>query len=285
MIKRVSILTTMPTEADKTLDALLNERYEIIATQHDSFQIHFVLYLYETEFDKELRKLEEKASELKEKINALSVEVNQEALANIENDMLERETLPTPGDYSEIGLEGFVKMAKNEPYFILDTETTGLNEGEIVSIAIITHRGDTVLNTFVKPVKGIPADATKIHGITLEMVKDAPTWSEVAPKVREILKGQNVVVYNATYDRKMMHKSAEALGMEKTDWKAESAWYCAMLAYAEFYGDWNEYHGNYRWQRLSYAAQAEGVQVKDAHNALGDVLMTHGIIQAMIAKK
>lgn len=186
------------------------------------------------------------------------------------------------GDYINIGLKDFVKMASTSPYVILDTETTGLHQGEIVSIALVSHTGETLLNSFVKPVNGIPADATRIHGITLETVKDAPSWGDLAPQVLDILRGQNVVVYNATYDRKMMHQSAEAVGMAKIDWKQECAWYCAMLAYAEHYGDWNDYHGNYRWQKLSTAAHAEGVIVENAHNALGDCLMTLGVVRAMV---
>ena len=60
---------------------------------------------------------------------------------------------------------------------ILDTETTGLyDDAEIVEISIIDENGGVLLDTLVKPLKPIPAEATAIHGITNEMVATAPTW-------------------------------------------------------------------------------------------------------------
>ena len=169
-----------------------------------------------------------------------------------------------------------------ENYLILDTETTGLHDGEICQIAVIESSGKAVLDTFVKTKNPIPLQATSIHGITTDMVKDAPTWCEISPKLEVLLRDNLVIIYNAVYDRKMMHKSAECWELPKVDWKSFCRFECAMEAYAEFYGDWNSYHGSYRWQKLSVAAASERVPVENAHNALGDCLMTLGVVTAMI---
>ena len=68
-------------------------------------------------------------------------------------------------------------------FCVLDTETTGLKDAEICQIAIIDHTGEVLFNTLVKPVKPIPSDAVRVHGITNEQVQNAPSWAEVAPKV------------------------------------------------------------------------------------------------------
>lgn len=164
----------------------------------------------------------------------------------------------------------------------MDTETTGLQDGEICQIALIDNHAETVLYTLIKTVKTIPNDATIIHGITDDMVKDMPMYAEIAPKLQEILSGQTIVVFNAVYDRKMLHKSAERHNMEHYDWKQRCTWLCAMGAYAEFFGDWNDYHHSYRWQPLSRAAQNCGVKVDNAHDALGDCLMTLGVTNHLI---
>ena len=39
--------------------------------------------------------------------------------------------------------------------------------------------------------------------------------------------------------------------------------------------------GRYRWQKLSAAAQQQGVTVGNGHRALGDCLMTLGVVRAM----
>jgi len=169
-----------------------------------------------------------------------------------------------------------------EYYLILDTETTGLNDGEICQLAVIDCTGKIMLDTFVKTKNPIPLQATSIHGITDTMVKDAPTWCEISPKLEDLLRDNLVVIYNAVYDRKMMHKSAECWELPKVDWKSFVRFECAMEAYAEHYGAWNDYHGSYRWQKLSVAAASESVLVENAHNALGDCLMTLGVVTAMI---
>lgn len=178
-------------------------------------------------------------------------------------------------------LESFLKMLREQSYIVLDTETTDLYDGEICQIAIMSSDGETLLDTLVRTARPIPAKATAIHGITNEMVSDAPTWSNIHMHVVNHLTGRNVVVYNATYDRKMMHQSGEKAGLPKTDWKQISTWWCAMDAFSEIYGEWNDYHGSYTWQRLSTAARYYRIPVADAHSALGDAKMTLAVCQKM----
>jgi len=169
-----------------------------------------------------------------------------------------------------------------DEYYILDTETTGLHDGEICQIAIIDNHGTVWFNNYVKTRDPIPADVTAIHGITDEMVKEAPTWETVAPVIQDFLKGQVCIVYNAVYDRKMMHKSAERWNMPHYEWKLNTTFLCAMDAYSEYYGDWNDYFKSYRWQKLAHAARHCGVSVINAHSALGDCQMTLGVVKHML---
>lgn len=176
-------------------------------------------------------------------------------------------------------------LETQDKWYVLDTETTGLHEGEICQIAIIDNSGHVAMNEFVHTKNPIPADATAVHGITDAMVAEAPTWQELQPKIQSLLDGHCVVVYNAVYDRRMMHQSAEAWGMEYYAWKEHSVYLCAMEAFAEMYGDWDSYHRSYRWQTLSHAACYIGIDVIDAHNALGDCLMTLAVAEYLLENK
>ena len=200
-----------------------------------------------------------------------------------EDDIPERKPQGKPEHYGNT-LDDFKRLVRDGDYVVLDTETTGLHRGEICEISIINQDGDVLLDTLVHTVHPIPPDAQRIHGISDDMVmsEDIPTWLEIQPTVREILRGRHVVIYNATYDRKMMHQSDEATGLDRVDYKAEANYYCAMEAYAEHFGDWNDYHGSYRWQKLTDAARRLGVEVDGkAHRALTDCQMTLGVIKAM----
>jgi DNA polymerase-3 subunit epsilon len=70
-----------------------------------------------------------------------------------------------------------VSQRKSE-YIILDVKTTGLDgDSEIVEIAIIDLDENPLFETLIKPVSLIPEEATAIHGITNEMVENAPSSS------------------------------------------------------------------------------------------------------------
>jgi len=183
----------------------------------------------------------------------------------------------------QISKSAFETVIRRNNFVVLDTETTGLAKpAEIVSIAILDRDGQTLLDTLVHPVRPIPTDATAIHGITNDDVALAPGWYEVQPRVVEIITGKDVIVYNAVYDRSMMHLSDEVAGLPHTDYRMLSNWACAMEWYAEIYGSWNEYHRSYRWQSLSNAMRQQSLPVIEAHRALGDVKMTLSLIRKLI---
>lgn len=226
----------------------------------------------QSQFSQRIQYLIDRLNELKRDLESLgarmSVEVNPQT------------PITDDGDRS---LEAFKRMIERGEYLVLDTETTGLEQGEIVQIAVIDATGNVLLDTLVKPVGRIPLDAQRIHGITDSMVASAPSWAEVSARLLPLLNGRDVLIYNATYDRKMMHQSAEAAGLPKVDWKQFARFWCAMEAFAEVYGDWNDYRKSYRWQKLVTAANYYGLPTDNAHSALGDCLMTLAICQRMAA--
>ena len=180
-------------------------------------------------------------------------------------------------------LNDLKEVLARDNYVILDTETTGLDaDSEIVQIAVVDRDGTTLLNTLVKPTRPIPSGATAIHGITNDMVASAPPFIDLVYTVSNAVHGRDLIIYNSNYDLQMLIQTFAAHGNQDA-WedfreRVNSAT-CAMLAYAEFYGDWNDYRQSYRWQRLSSACQQQRIKVVDAHNALGDCKMTLALIQ------
>ncbi|MEG4830898.1 3'-5' exonuclease [Microcoleus sp. F8-D3] len=85
-----------------------------------------------------------------------------------------------------------IEQLSQKDWVILDTETTGLYDAEIVEIAIIDRLGEMLLDTLIKPTISIPAEAAYLHGITDEIVADAPSFPEVYPRIVEVLKYKRV---------------------------------------------------------------------------------------------
>lgn len=185
--------------------------------------------------------------------------------------------------------------AEQNPLF-LDTETTGLR-GEVCELAIIDLQGQVLINTLIKPTKPIPPDAADLHGITNEMVSESPTFKDLLPVLDPLLRGRTVLVYNVEFDQNILWNSliANQIWLEGEQpfepwWnpyviepgKVKTNWHDVMELYAAFYGDWNNYHGNYRWQRLSHAAQQCNIQLPDIlHRAHADAELTRQILLHM----
>lgn len=167
---------------------------------------------------------------------------------------------------------------------ILDTETTGLEWGsEIVEISIIEARtGKVLLDTLVYPLLPIPQETIDIHGITDEMTEDAPMFFEIAETISDILKDRVVIAYDAAFDKKMLNSSADKFG---DTINLECNFQCAMLAYAQFKGDWNHGHGDFKWHSLVNAAKQQGIMLEGtAHRALYDCQLTRELTLKMAAE-
>jgi DNA polymerase III epsilon subunit-like protein len=72
-------------------------------------------------------------------------------------------------------------------YYILDTETTGIDNPEVIQISILTSDGEE-FNSTVRPTGPILPGATTVHGITDEKAKTFPPPEEVAMKLKAFLK-------------------------------------------------------------------------------------------------
>lgn len=179
-------------------------------------------------------------------------------------------------------LKSFLTAIEKFDFLVIDTETTGLDRtDEICDIAIIDATGNIIINTFIKTVAPIWEEATKIHGITNDMVANSPSWSELQPQIRALLLDKKIITYNATFDRKMFHQSDEAHSLKYYDWQGTSQWFCAMLAFAERFGDWNDYFGNYKWKKLMDAVQFYSCHVRSSHRALADAQMALDVVKCM----
>lgn len=154
---------------------------------------------------------------------------------------------------------------------ILDTETTGLGPGaEVVQVSVIDALGNVLLDTLVKPCDPIPPEAIEIHDITNERVATAPAFPEIYPRLLETLKGKYVVIYNASFDIRILNQSLHRHGLSLPTIPI-FLYTCAMDWYAPFYGEWNHRRGSYRWQRLTGGD----------HSALGDCHATLALLYRM----
>jgi DNA polymerase-3 subunit epsilon len=89
------------------------------------------------------------------------------------------------------------------PIIIYDLETTGTNKqiDRIVEISVIkvTPEGKEITNTRrINPEMPIPKEASEVHGIYDEDIKDAPTFKDIAEKLYKFFDGCDLAGFNIT---------------------------------------------------------------------------------------
>ena len=94
-----------------------------------------------------------------------------------------------------------MKLNLNKPICFFDLETTGTNPGKdrIVEIAVLkldinNQKKEMVWR--VNPECPIPDEASSVHGITDEMVKDQPIFKQISKEIYNFIEGCDLGGYN-----------------------------------------------------------------------------------------
>lgn len=164
-----------------------------------------------------------------------------------------------------------VKHLFETGFVLIDLETTGLITDprvEIIEVAIITHQGEVLLNSLVKPKRRISPEATKVHRISNKNVAGAPDFRKIYPQLVVHLHKQRVVAYNVEFEQKILAMVCNRYEQAPI---IPNEWHCAMQLYAAF-------KRSERFFRLGMACENENILVDNAHRALGDCRMTLALL-------
>lgn len=96
---------------------------------------------------------------------------------------------------------------------VLDTETTGLDytREKIIEFAAVRLENGKIkdeFQTLINPEQHIRKSSMAIHGISEEMVKDAPTEAEILPKILEFIGDYPIVAHNAIFDYSFLNEAS-----------------------------------------------------------------------------
>jgi len=186
-------------------------------------------------------------------------------------------THPSPRDRQRI-YEWARDLLRAGDFYVLDTETTGLDtRAEVVQIGLLDAEGRVVFDSLVRPRSPVPAEASAIHGISNEMLQDAPTFADLYVQLSVMLAARPLIAYNMDFDWRMLLQSAALYGLPPV---RTGARHCAMKNYATYRGSLRQ-GGGYRWFKLGEACKQERIRVQNAHTALGDCQMTLALLQKM----
>jgi len=156
-----------------------------------------------------------------------------------------------------------------------DTETTGLKaeKDRIIEIAAYDPVADKSFVSFINPKCPIPHEAASIHGITDEMVKDAPEFGAVAAAFCEFCGPEAVLIAhnNDAFDRPFLEEEFKRSNTSWPNWR-----FIDTLKWAR------KYRPDLPRHALQFLREVYGFPANKAHRALDDVIVLHQVFSSMI---
>ena len=151
-----------------------------------------------------------------------------------------------------------------QEYLVIDTETTGLFKNDrVIEIGAIAFNEQEILeewSTLLNPNRDI--GPTQIHGITPTMVSLAPEFGQISNDLARLMNNRVLIAHNASFDVRMLGAEFARIGVEFDAGKS----FCTMIAARH-----NLPAGT---DKLTDACSYLGIEVSNAHSALGDARMT-----------
>ena len=171
-----------------------------------------------------------------------------------------------------------MKLQLKRPIIFFDLETTGVDTSKdrIVEISMIKIMpdGEEITRTRrLNPEMPIPPEATAVHGITDEDVKDQPTFAQVAKSLAQFVQGCDFGGFNSNrFDLPMLVEEFMRVGVD-VDFKRR-----------KFVDVQNIFHK--KEQRTLVAAYKFycDKNLDDAHSAEADTRATYEVLKAQIER-
>lgn len=103
----------------------------------------------------------------------------------------------------------------------LDTETTGFDPAtgdRIVEIGAIELLNfiptGRKFHVYINPERDVPAEATRVHGLTEDFLKDKPVFAEIVDDFLEFIGDYPLVIHNAAFDMRFLNHELAQAGRE-----------------------------------------------------------------------
>ena len=132
------------------------------------------------------------------------------------------------------------------------------------------------MNSLVRPLNPIPREASRIHGITEEMTRNAPMWISLWQELRGFFYGRLLAIYNAEFDLRMIDQTNRKSGL--TRWQPGLPPEDIMRIFADYRSVWDQSRRANKYFRLEEAGKHLGITIPNSHRALEDTLLAREVL-------
>jgi DNA polymerase-3 subunit epsilon len=168
-------------------------------------------------------------------------------------------------------------MQHSFQWALVDIETTGLHVTKDgiteIAVQIITEQGVVrTWHSLIKPKRSIPDSISALTGITNEMVRDAPSFEEIAEELVDVLQGSVFVAHNARFDFGFIKNAFKQCGVT-----FQASVLCTIKLLRQLYPNLKDYN-------LAFITQFFNVPLQSHHRAQSDVAALYEVIGHMAEK-
>lgn len=127
-------------------------------------------------------------------------------------------------DYTNKFIENDLKeLLSDENTLLFDTETTGLvtnnpdpkSNSEIVELALVDTKGNTVYHSLFKPETEISSTLAVVNDIDQAKLENAPYFKDEWPKIRDLINNKTIVGFNNEgFDNSVLRATCERYGYD-----------------------------------------------------------------------
>ena len=162
-------------------------------------------------------------------------------------------------------------------YAIVDIETTGGHAASngITEVSIYLHDGEQIVGhyeTLINPGQPIPYYITGLTGISNEMVRTAPPFSEVAERIYTLLQDNVFVAHNVNFDYSFIRHQLADCGYQLDTKKL-----CTVRLSRKLFPGLTSYS-------LGNICGYLDIKIEDRHRAGGDARATVTLLEKLIEK-
>jgi len=161
-------------------------------------------------------------------------------------------------------------------FAIVDIETTGGSAAQsaITEVAVLLHNGKEVedrFSTLINPESIIPHYITALTGIDNAMVRNAPTFAEIAPTLFQLLQDRIFIAHNVNFDHSFLHYQ-----FKQADLLFQPRKLCTVRYAKKLVPGLASYS-------LGNLCRSLGIPIEDRHRAAGDATATTLLFEHLLA--
>lgn len=163
-------------------------------------------------------------------------------------------------------------------YTIVDIETTGngIHGNRITEIALFNVEDGRITDSFsslVNPGCEIPAFITGLTGITTAMVRQAPVFSDLAPRIEAFTQGRVFVAHSVNFDYPIVKQEFQRCGLQYSRKKL-----CTVRLSRKVFPGLRSYS-------LGKLCRSLQIPLQDRHRAAGDARATALLFQKILTSE